>query len=155
MSSRLIDRTYDRLSEPASTPRRPPRIFEFTFSAVGLLTGLYFLAISLTPSLLPRAGFMQGLGSGLAFIIGYGLGASLFAVLQFLGVPRARGRVRVVLLVLALAVISLQASLAIWNYVDWQNQTRNAFGIEPLSQQVWLAIAAVAVTTAVVLLVVG
>src|SRR5690554_681817 len=152
MPSRLIDRVYDRLSEPASTPRRPPRTFEFTFSAVGLLTGLYFLAISLTPSLLPRTGFVQGLGSGLAFIIGYGLGATVFAVLQFLRVPRAQGRVRVVLLVLALALISLQATLAVWNYVGWQNQTRLAFGMESLSPLVWMVIVSVAALTAAVLL---
>src|SRR5690554_5225115 len=100
MPKHLVERAYDRLSEPATPARRPPKVFEFRFSAVGLLLGLYFLAISLTPSLLPRAGFVQGLGSGLAFMIGYGLGASFFAVLQFLRVPRPQGRVRVVLLVL-------------------------------------------------------
>lgn len=155
MPSRVINRAYDRLSQPAEPARRPPRVFEFSFSAVGLLMGLYFLAISLTPSLLPRTGFVQGLGSGLAFMIGYGLGAALFGVLQFLRVPRAHGRLRVVLLVIALALISLQAILAIWNYVGWQNQTRVAFGVEPLSPQVWVVIVAVAATTAVALLVVA
>lgn len=155
MPTRLIDRAYDRLSEPATTPRRPPRVFEFTFSAVGLLLGLYFLAISLTPSLLPRAGFVQGLGSGLAFMIGYGLGSSIFAILQFLGVRRAHGRVRVTLIIVALALISLQATLAIWNYVGWQNQTRLAFRMEPLSPEVWLVIVSVAALTAAGLLVVA
>lgn len=155
MPTRLIDRAYDRLSEPSAPPRRPPRVFEFTFSAVGLLVGLYFLAISLTPSLLPRTGFVQGIGSGLAFALGYGLGAGLFAVLMFLRVPRAEGRVRVVLLTLALALISLQATLAIWNYVGWQNHTRLAFGMEPLMPQVWVVIVAVAAVVATVLLIVA
>lgn len=155
MPNDVLERTHQRLRRPADPPRRPPGIFELSFSAVGLVVGLYFLAISLTPSLLPRTGFVQGLGSGLAFAIGYGLGAGFFAVLVFLGVPRAHGRLRAILLGAALILISIQAALAIWNYVGWQNQTRLAFGMEPLSPQVWIVIVLVAATVAAVLFIVA
>src|SRR5690606_18620885 len=109
----------------------------------------------LTPSLLPRAGYAQGLNSGVAFMIGYGLGAGAYAVMRFLRVPQARGHVRAVLLAVSLALIALQATLAIWRYVGWQNQTRLAFGMEPLSPLVWPVIMLVAVAVAATLLVIS
>jgi uncharacterized membrane protein len=41
---------------------------------VGLLVGTVLFAFSLTPSLLPRPFFIQGILSGLSFSAGYGLG---------------------------------------------------------------------------------
>jgi uncharacterized membrane protein len=52
-------------------------------SAVGALA---FGALSLTPSLLPRSGAVQGLVTGVAIVIGYGLGALVaWLVRQFTG----------------------------------------------------------------------
>lgn len=155
MTTGIRDRAYARLSGPPAPRRRAPRVFEASFSAVGIVIGLYFLALSLTPSLLPRAGYAQGLNSGVAFMIGYGLGAGAYALMRFLSVPQARGRVRVALLSVSLALIALQASLAIWRYVGWQNQTRLAFGMEPLSPLVWPVIAIVAVAVAALVLVIA
>ncbi len=151
--SKLVERAFARLSEPAPLRRRPPRVLERSFSAVGLVFGLYFFAISLTPSLLPRDGWAQGLNSGVAYMIGYGLGASTYAVMQFLRVPQARGRVRAILLGAALSLIALQATLAIWAYVGWQNDTRLSFGMDPLSPLVWPVIVVMAAVVAVVILV--
>ncbi|MFW7414144.1 alpha/beta hydrolase [Demequina sp. SO4-18] len=155
MTTRTLDRAFARLSQPPPPRPRAPGVLEFSFSAVGLVIGLYFFAISLTPSLLPRAGYAQGLNSGVAFMIGYGLGAATHAVLRFLRVPQARGRVRAALLAISLALITLQATLAIWRYVGWQNDTRMAFGMEPLSPLVWPQIVAVALAVAAVLLVIA
>ncbi|MFW2513726.1 alpha/beta hydrolase [Demequina sp. SO4-13] len=130
-------------------------MLELSFSAVGLVVGLYLFAISLTPSLLPRAGYAQGLNSGVAFMIGYGLGAAAYAVLRFLRVPQAHGRVRAALLAISLLLIAIQASLAIWRYVGWQNQTRLAFGMEPLSPLVWPQIVVVALSVATIVIVVA
>ena len=41
---------------------------------IGILAGLFFAA-SVQPSLLPRAGYVQGIASGITLMIGYGLGA--------------------------------------------------------------------------------
>ncbi|WP_159450221.1 alpha/beta-hydrolase family protein [Demequina sp. NBRC 110056] len=146
------DRAKRRLTEPPPPRERAPGILEPSFSAVGLLIGLYFFAISLTPSLLPRAGYAQGIGSGVAFIVGYGLGVAIFTVWRFLRGPTATGRVRVVLVLASLLLIGVQAGLAIWGYVGWQNDLRLLFGMEPLSPMVWPVIIAVGAVVAALLL---
>ena len=45
------------------------------FPYLGLVGALTFLLLSLTPSLLPRTAFFQGLVSGVAAAVGYGLGS--------------------------------------------------------------------------------
>ncbi len=66
--------------EPAAETRERPRsawwVRHYTFT--GTAVGLVFLWLSLTPSLLPRGPLFQGLVSGGAGAIGYGLG--VFAV---------------------------------------------------------------------------
>jgi uncharacterized membrane protein len=59
-----------------SPPKRPWWLRHYTFFGTAL--GLVFLWFSLTPSLLPRGPLFQGLVSGAAGAIGYGLG--VFAV---------------------------------------------------------------------------
>lgn len=44
---------------------------------LGVVVGAILLALSLTPSLLPRPAVLQGVGSGIVFGIGYALGAGL------------------------------------------------------------------------------
>ena len=61
------------VEEPASEAQRRAAWWHTSFaSAVGALV---FGALSLTPSLLPRSGAVQGLVTGVAIAIGYGLGA--------------------------------------------------------------------------------
>ena len=155
MEIALRERVVARLSEPRPSRKRAPRILEPSFSAVGLVLGLFFFAISLTPSLLPRAGYAQGINSGVAFMVGYGIGTAVFAVYRFLGIPRAKGHVRIGLIVAAMALIGFQAALAIWAYVGWQNQVRLSFGMEPLSPLVWPVIVVVAAAVAAVLLIIA
>ncbi|WP_084102799.1 alpha/beta-hydrolase family protein [Demequina sp. NBRC 110051] len=151
----VLQRARDRLYEPPPPRRRAPGILEPSFSAVGLVVALWFFSISLTPSLLPREGWVQGIESGVAAIVGYGLGAGAYAIARFLTVPAARGRWRAILLVGALGLIALQSGFAIWAYVGWQNATRLDFGMEPLSPLVWPAIVLVGTATAAILLIVA
>lgn len=153
--SGVIDRGLARLSQPRTARPRAPRIFEFTFSAVGLLAGMYFFSLSLTPSLLPRSGWGQGINSGVTFMVGYGLGVAAYALARFLMVPVARGAVRFTLLGIALLVIGVQTGLAVWAYVGWQNDTRLSFGMDPLSPLVWPVIVVVALVVAAILLVIA
>ncbi|WP_159449570.1 alpha/beta-hydrolase family protein [Demequina sp. NBRC 110057] len=155
MTTGVLDRARDRLYEPRPPRRRAPGIVELSFSAVGLVVGLSFFALSLTPSLLPREGWVQGIESGVSFMVGYGIGAGLYAVARFFTVPPARGRVRAALLVVSLGAIAVQASFTIWAYVGWQNATRLSFGMSPLSPLVWPVIVAVAAATAALLLVIA
>ncbi|WP_062076582.1 alpha/beta hydrolase [Demequina globuliformis] len=151
-TSGVIDRAVTRLTVPRVGRPPAPGITEFTFSAVGLVIGLYFFSLSLTPSLLPRVAWVQGINSGVTFMVGYGLGTAAYAVVRFLMVPAARGKVRALLLVASMAVISVQSGLAIWAYVGWQNETRLNFGMDPLSPLVWPVIVIVAAVTAALIL---
>ncbi|MFV0286015.1 MAG: alpha/beta-hydrolase family protein, partial [Demequina sp.] len=155
MTAGLLDRARDRLYEPRPPRRRAPGILEMSFSAVGLVVGLWFFSISLTPSLLPREGWVQGIESGVTFMVGYGIGASLFAVARFLTVPPARGRLRAVLLIASLGLIAVQTVFAVWAYVGWQNATRLSFAMEPLSPLVWPVIVITAAATAALLLIIA
>ncbi|WP_061960551.1 alpha/beta hydrolase [Demequina flava] len=154
-TSGVIDRGLSRLTEPRTGRPRAPRILEFSFSGVGLVTGLYFFSLSLTPSLLPRTGITQGINSGVTFMVGYALGVAAFAIARFLTVPTARGKVRFVLLGLALIIIGVQTAFAVWAYVGWQNATRLSFGMEPLSPWVWPVILIAGVATGALLLIIG
>ncbi|WP_297083850.1 alpha/beta-hydrolase family protein [uncultured Demequina sp.] len=155
MATGVRERVVSRLSEPRPPRKRAPRIFEFTFAAVGLVVGLWFFALSLTPSLLPRSGYVQGINSGVAFMIGYGIGVAIYTLYRFLGIPYARGRVRMVLLAVSLGFIGFTAAGAIWGYVGWQNEVRLNFGMEPLSPWGWPTIIIVAALVAALILIVA
>ncbi|HRA77044.1 MAG TPA: alpha/beta-hydrolase N-terminal domain-containing protein, partial [Propionicimonas sp.] len=48
---------------------------------LGVVLAAILLALSLTPSLLPRSAVVQGFGSGVVFGIGYALGVAVSALL--------------------------------------------------------------------------
>ena len=53
------------------------RRYQASLSYVGLVVATLFFAASLSPSLLPRHFAVQGLLSGLAIAVGYGMGVAL------------------------------------------------------------------------------
>ena len=59
-----------------------------SFSTTGLILGLAFFYISLTPSLLPRDHFVQGILSGVVFATGYGIGRLGHWIWQFMELAR-------------------------------------------------------------------
>ena len=63
----------------------PIRRFVASFSLAGVVSGLAFGLISLTPSLLPRDVLVQGVLTGTAFAIGYGVARALAAIRRFFG----------------------------------------------------------------------
>ncbi|WP_152659449.1 alpha/beta hydrolase [Demequina salsinemoris] len=131
----------------------PPRVFEPTFSGVGLVLGAYFIALSLLPSLLPRLPAIQGVASAVSFMIGYAIGASGHAVWNYLQIPNLRGRwIHVVSLAL-LAIVGVLTGLAIWQWVGWQNEIRDQFGMDDLSPTAWPIVIGVGALTAALLLV--
>ena len=63
------------------------------FSTTGLLLGTLLLAFSLTPSLLPRPTYAQGIVSGFSFSAGYALGFLAHWLWDYLQLPRPGPRV--------------------------------------------------------------
>ena len=139
---------------PPSPPgkRRPPRVFEPTFSGPGVAVGAIFASFSLEPSLLPRIALVQGIATGVSLLVGYGLGSAGHAIWNYLGVPNLRGRPQQIVTGILLATISLGTARAIWRWVGWQNDIRQLMGMDALSPSAWpIVIGATAVVAAIVL----
>ncbi|WP_374969974.1 alpha/beta hydrolase [Terrabacter sp. BE26] len=141
-------------------PRRvglgtPHRVLETTFSGVGLTVAVWFFALSLLPSLLPRAAVVQGVVSGVTVMIGYGLGAGAQAVWHYLGIPSVPGRAHRFLVTLLVGLGLWAAVFTGWRQVGWQNEIRTLYGMQPASPTVWPVIIIVTAALAVLVLVVA
>jgi uncharacterized membrane protein len=150
------------LADPATAPAPPPgpqrrarRVFHRRLSGTGAVVGALFFALSLLPSLLPRAPYVQGVVSGVTLMVGYGLGAGGQAVWEYLGIPTLRGRARTITLSILIGFIALVTVRAAWQQVGWQNDLRERFGMEPVSPTTWPVIALVTLLVAALLLVVA
>ncbi len=132
-----------------------PRVFTRHFSGVGLAVAALFFAFSLFPSLLPRAGYVQGIASGITIMIGYGIGAGGQALWHFLEIPVPRQSWRKWIKIVILALIAFSVFSAFWQYVGWQNEVRGIFEKPPISPTTWPVIAVVTVLVAGLILIVS
>ena len=133
----------------------PRRVLDTTFSGVGLTVAAWFFALSLLPSLLPRAAMVQGIVSGVTVMIGYGIGAGTQALWRYLGIPSVPGRTRRVLVAVFVGLGLWAAVFTGWRQVGWQNEIRTLYGMEPVSPTVWPVIIGLTVLLAVLILVVA
>lgn len=131
----------------------PPRVFEPRFAHPGLVVALLFTALSLLPSLLPRIPPVQGLATGVTFVMGYGVGAMGGAIWRYLGIPEPRARALAVAQLCAYGFAAFILAGAVWWFVGWQNTIRRSFGMEDLSPSVWPTVAGVAVLVAALVLI--
>ena len=122
-------------SPPAETPgpvetKRDwwQRRYTFTGTAVGLL----FLLLSMTPSLLPRGPLFQGLVSGAAGAIGYGLGVFAVWLVRFMqSRETSPAPPRWAWLLLSVAG-AIALTIGILYFHSWQNQVRDLMGVPRL-----------------------
>ena len=147
--------TSEELAAPEAPAGRPPRVFQPTFSGTGVVVGALFFALSLLPSLLPRAGYVQGLVSGISFMVGYGVGATAQAVWDYLQIPKLKGRARTIVLGLLVALVVWAVIGGVWRQVGWQNEIRTIFGMPSISFTIWPVILVVALLTAALILAVS
>lgn len=133
----------------------PNRVFQLSFSGVGVTVAAFLFSLSLQPSLLPRDAVIQGVTSGVTVMIGYGAGAGAQALWEYLGIPVITGRARTILVPLLVMLGVLAAVLSGWRFVGWQNEIRNLYGMEPTSPSIWPVIIAVTVFVAALVLVVS
>ena len=121
------------VTEAAPRPAQPQepkrdwwqRRYTFTGTAVGLI----FLLLSMTPSLLPRGPLFQGIVSGAAGSIGYGLGVFGVWLVRFMqsrpSSPPAPRRAWTVLVILG--ALGLLAGIIYFHI--WQNHVRDLMGV--------------------------
>ncbi len=103
-------------------------VWRLHFSYIGVLIGLFFFAMSLTPSLLPRGIFFQGLVSGISLAIGYGLGLSIQQIWLYLQLPKPIERQQRIINVFIQLVAGFVLFMFMWKYVGWQNDVLEATG---------------------------
>ncbi|MGA3256217.1 MAG: alpha/beta-hydrolase N-terminal domain-containing protein, partial [Mycobacterium sp.] len=115
----------------AAETKAPWWIRHYTF--FGTAVGLLFLWFSMTPSLLPRGPLFQGLVSGAAGAIGYGLGVFGVWLVRYMrsheSSPPAPRRAWIALV--AVGVIG-QILMIIWFHV-WQDDVRDLMGVPRLT----------------------
>ncbi len=121
---------------PPSVQEEPsalPRVFSLRFSGVGMWFAGLFFAFSLFPSLLPRAGYVQGIASGITIAIGYLIGVGVQTLWRYLQIPSPRPSITKWLKGVAYGLLALIVASAIWQYVGWQTEVREIFDSDPIS----------------------
>ena len=134
-------------SEPivanAATPK--PDWWQRRYTFTGTAVGLVFLLLSMTPSLLPRGPLFQGLLSGLAGAIGYGLGVFAVWLIRFMrsrptSPPAPRWAWPVLVIVGAIELAS-----GVWYFHYWQSHVRTLMGVPQLQWFNYLQAAALSI----------
>lgn len=125
-------------------------------TAVGLVLGALLFALSLTPSLIPRSGILQGGLGGLCFAMGYLIGYTLVTLWTWVlerPAPAPSQLQRAMRLALALA--TLLVIWGLWNVTAWQNGIHQAMQIPPVESARPFTILAVAAVVALLLIFLG
>lgn len=138
----------------SNSGHRPRRNGPLWLSAPGLLAAAAFFALSMTPSMVPRAPELQGILGGIVAGIGYMLWAGLVLGAGWLrqATPSEPSRpVRVLILVAAGAT----AAVFLWQGLDWQNSIAEAWRLPPREGSAPLRVALIAGIVFGVLLMVG
>ena len=121
-------------------------------SPFGLILGAAAFIATLTPSMIPRPGVLQGVECGLAFALLYGLGTGASALWSWLQLPVAGAGYR-----RAFGWISILLCVALVGYglvreTDWQNAIRRAMGMPPVATTLPFLIAIVSAPVALFLI---
>jgi uncharacterized membrane protein len=101
-------------------------------SAVGIIVGLVFMALSLTPSLIPRPWIPQAAISALSFLCGYGIGVGLNALWRYLQLPTIPRQHQRVWELLLLAISGIMLLYYMYRSLAWQNNVRETVSMPPV-----------------------
>jgi uncharacterized membrane protein len=115
-----------------------------SFSTCGLLLGTLFFAASLTPTLLPRGFFTQGVLSGCSLAAGYGIGVFARWLWVYMEFPQPKGRLLRAAKLAAAAGCAIVAVIFLWQAAPWQNSIRKLMDLEPVDTAHPLEVALVA-----------
>lgn len=111
-------------------PKKPWWIRHYTFFGTAL--GLVFIWFSLTPSLLPRGPLFQGLVSGAAGAIGYGLGVFGVWLVRYMGSKDTSPRAPRWAWLALVGIGVVGQILMIFYFHRWQDEVRDLNGVSRL-----------------------
>lgn len=145
----------DEAPAPTPAPETKRDWWQRRYTFTGTAVGLLFLLLSMTPSLLPRGPLFQGLVSGVAGAIGYGLGVFGVWLVRFMqSRPSSPPAPRKAWPVLAVAG-AIALLLGILYFHSWQNHVRDLMGVPRLHWFNYLQAAALSVLMLFVFVEVG
>lgn len=126
------DTTTDERPPVASEPAPKPDWWVRHYTFFGTAFGLVFIWLSLTPSLLPRGPLFQGLVSGAAGGIGYGIGVfGVWLVRYMRSVNTSPAAPRWAWIALVVAGVIGQ-TFAVIGFHVWQDDVRDSMGVPRL-----------------------
>jgi uncharacterized membrane protein len=128
------------------------RQFADSFSAIGLILGLAFFCVSLTPSLLPRNYVVQGVLSGFVFVAGYGIGWSGHWVWKFMEVKEVTGRLARLMIRVLISFLILTTIYTLNQVITWQNSIRLRMEMLPIETAYPVTLSCIAITTALLII---
>jgi uncharacterized membrane protein len=122
------------------------------FSFVGLACATLLFAGSLTPSLLPRNFAVQGLLSGFALAVGYGVGEFWVWLYRFLELPTPSARLERTSKWATSAAVALLVVIVLWRATVWQNSLRALMEMPRVETAYPFRVGLIALITAVLLI---
>lgn len=93
------------------------------------LLGLLFFAASLTPSLIPRDGFVQGSLGGVVMAIGYLIGRMIMGLWWVMELPTLKGRALRICYAILVVPVLIVLVFCLAHTQDWQNGIRARMGM--------------------------
>jgi uncharacterized membrane protein len=137
-SKALLSRIPSPRRSPEDTPLPPApagprRIVRSGLSVTGAGLAALFYCLSFTPSLLPRAWFLQGVVAGITAAMGYALGAAAGALARRLHGPFLARTALIAWAALA-AVVPVMVVIFLWLGTRWQRDLRIRLGMEPVPE---------------------
>ncbi len=120
-----------------------------SFSFVGLAVATLFAAASLTPSLLPRHYAVQGILTGFALAVGYGVGSLVVWLWHWLEIPDFSPRVQQVSRTITSIVVAVVAVTFLWWATLWQNSIRQLMEMPPVATAYPWRVAVIALATGI------
>ncbi len=108
------------------------RRYARTFSFVGLVFATLFFSASVTPSLLPRNFIVQGLLSGFALAVGYGVGIAAIGLYHFLELRVPGEQIQLVAKRFTAVAAVIVLVICLRQMTFWQNSIRELMGMPTL-----------------------
>jgi uncharacterized membrane protein len=126
-----------------------------SFSFVGLATAALFFAASLTPSLLPRHYAVQGILSGFALAVGYGVGVFGVWLWLYLEIREPSEHTQFFAKRITAAIVTIVAASFLWRATVWQNSIRALMDMEPVATAYPWRVGVIAIITGILLVLLG
>lgn len=123
-----------------------------SFSVIGLMLGMAFFCVSLTPSLLPRDVLAQGVLSGFVFAAGYGIGNAGRWIWRFMELKPVTGRLAWGISWVLVVLLTLTAFFTLNRMTTWQNSIRLRMEMVPIDSAYPVTVLCVASVTALLII---